>query len=108
LNRYSPNCNTDENCAQYAFCYIIWWKLHNTIGPAIYFSLEQDDDFFDQDEQEIRSDSNFLLELFLHHFDDVQQILDVALVGDRLDLEKIFDDPTYWTNPGLSDNNDGT
>lgn len=25
-------CRDDENCAQYSYCYIVWWKLHDTVG----------------------------------------------------------------------------
>jgi len=76
----------------------VWWKLHDTIGPAIYLQLEQDDDFFDiLDARELLfDDTDFLSKLFLHHFDDVQQILDAASVNQVLDLNQVFDDPNYW------------
>ena len=38
-NYLAEPCQSDENCAQYSWCYIVWWKLHNTIGPAVSFDF---------------------------------------------------------------------
>ena len=57
LNFLAPNCNTDENCDQYNYCYIAWWKLADTIGPALFLRVEMDDDFYDLAAEEIAGDS---------------------------------------------------
>jgi len=70
---YSPSCSSEENCDQYSSCYIIWWKLHDTVGPANYLNVEQNDDFFNMDFGEFRedliADTEFFAQLFGHHFD---------------------------------------
>ena len=61
-NDIAVPCKDDENCPQYAYCYIVWWKLHDTIGPALYLQMEQSDDFFDIEAEEVageKSDSPF-------------------------------------------------
>jgi len=65
-------CPGDENCSQYSYCYIVWWKLHDTVGPASYLQLEQADDFFDIQANEVRGDVTgdgfFEVSLFLMIF----------------------------------------
>ena len=46
LNYLAPSCNTDANCPAYAYCYIVWWKLHDIVGPGLFLRVEQDDTFF--------------------------------------------------------------
>lgn len=100
----APSCNTDVNCAQYAVCYIVWWKLHDTIGPATQLRLEQTDDFFDVDADFVEGDVTniqFYREVLFHHFDDAQEIirLGTVRVNDTFaffNSDLIFLNETYW------------
>ena len=73
----SPTCANKEgyeNCELYYPCYIIWWKLHDTIGPATYLRLEQEEPFydnlnFDALQQDFAQDEGFFKQLYNHHFD---------------------------------------
>jgi len=72
---YAPSCAQEyENCFLYYPCYIIWWKLHDTIGPATYLRVEQDEDFYNVDFEfltnDFANDREFFQQLFGHHFDD--------------------------------------
>jgi hypothetical protein len=104
LNSMAPNCNTDENCPGYNWCYIAWWKLHDTIGPALYLRLEQDDDFYDIGAEEQATDVTgdpFFEQILLHHFDDIGQIIQDGTVVDEdgksnFVADRIFLDPEYW------------
>ena len=105
------NCNTDENCPAYNYCYIAWWKLHDTVGPANFLRLEQDDDFYDIDADEVQEDSTgdqFFTQVLLHHFDDLNAVVQDGTVGNEFDAERIFVDqgkvgldgePGYWYYP---------
>jgi len=111
-NFLAPNCNTDENCAQYNYCYIAWWKLHDTVGPGLFLRVEQDDEFFDIPAEEIEGnaeDDPFLTQVLLHHFDDIAQIIEDGTVGNEFNADRIFLDPDYWTYPvtGEVDIDDG-
>ena len=48
-NYVAPSCSSDENCAGYAYCYIVFWKFGDTIGPQTYLRMnyQNDDAFFD-------------------------------------------------------------
>lgn len=101
LNYYSPNCNTDENCAQYAYCYIVWWKLHDTIGPAPYIHPAQDDDFFDMTSPDFQrgtvQDTDFYEELLMHHWNDVAIIRNAGKDQNGVfQNSRIFDANVYW------------
>ena len=50
--------DTAVNCEHWIPCYIIWWKLSDTIGPATFLRMIQSDDFFNVDFQYIRDDYN--------------------------------------------------
>lgn len=71
--KYSPSCSRSANCVQYSACYIVWWKLHDTVGPANYIHTKQDDDFynmkFSEFQEDLAEDKEFLAQLFGHHFD---------------------------------------
>ncbi|KAL7470885.1 hypothetical protein ACHAXS_011163 [Conticribra weissflogii] len=72
---YAPSCAQEyENCFLYYPCYIIWWKLHDTIGPATFLRVEQDEDFYNVDfeflTKDFQNDQEFFQQLFGHHFDD--------------------------------------
>ena len=93
-NTEAPNCNTDPRCAEYAYCYIVWWKLHDTIGPATKLRIKQEDDFFDADDAFVTNDNvDFSQEVAFHHFEDSEEIVNAA---GGTDLNLIFEDPAYW------------
>lgn len=73
--------------------------------PALFLRLEQDDDFYDieadQIEEDVTNDPVLNQIIFLHHFDDIQQIIEDRTVvdGDRssnFNADRIFLDPKYW------------
>ena len=92
------------NCAQYGTCYIVWWKLHDTIGPATQLRLEQNDDFFDLDADFVQGDVTtiqFYREMLFHHFDDSNEIVRLGTVQINETLavfnsDLIFLNETYW------------
>jgi hypothetical protein len=101
-NYLSPNCNTDENCPQYSYCYIVWWKLHDTVGPALFMRVDQDDTFYDGAEDVINADSTedpFMAQVLLHHFDDIDQVIEDGTVDNEFDADRIFLDEKYWMYP---------
>lgn len=69
----AKSCSSERNCAQYSSCYIVWWKLHDTIGPANFVHVNQDDEFFNMPFEELREDleedEEFFNQFFGHHFD---------------------------------------
>lgn len=87
---YSPSCaKTEPNCPSYFACYIIWWKLHDTIGPANYLRIVQDEPFydatFDNILDDLEDDNEFFKQLFGHHFDT-----------DDAPTDDTFEDPDNW------------
>ena len=106
-NFLAPNCNDDENCPQYNYCYIAWWKLHDTVGPALFLRVEQDDEFYDVDAEEIQEDSTgdeFFTQVLLHHFDDINEVIEDGTVdlpggGSEFNADRIFLDEEYWVYP---------
>ena len=88
---YAPSCAQEyENCPLYYPCYIIWWKLSDTIGPVTYMRVEQDEPFFedlnvDVLEQDFAQDQPFLQQLFGHHFN-----------GGDAPSDDTFEDPDNW------------
>lgn len=88
---YSPSCSKEyDNCPLYYPCYIIWWKLHDTIGPATYLRLEQNEPFydgldFDRLENDLAKDQQFFQQLFGHHFDT-----------DDAPTDDTFEDENNW------------
>ena len=102
-NSFAPSCNTDVNCAQYAYCYIVWWKFTDTIGPASQLRLEQNDDFYDVDATFVSGDVTgveFFQELLFHHFNDANEIVRLGTVttGNTAEFlsDRIFLNSTYW------------
>lgn len=89
------NCKSNVNCNFYTPCYIVWWKIQDTIGPAPYLRLKanegeafygkvNDDDFR---KKYLNKDVNFFNQLFGHHF----------LNDDKLPLTTAtFDNEKYW------------
>lgn len=53
-------------------CYIVWFKLHDTIGPAPFLRLDQNEAFFDVDAAELQEifvdRPDFFEQFFGHHF----------------------------------------
>mmetsp|Transcript_21416 Transcript_21416/g.36493 ORF Transcript_21416/g.36493 Transcript_21416/m.36493 type:complete len:182 (-) Transcript_21416:765-1310(-) len=95
-NEFAPSCNTDENCRQYAPCYIVWWKLHDLVGPASGFTPQQQgDDFFDIDMvQDVLTDEEFFAQLLFHHFDDVGPLIETIREAGGIDA--FFAMPEVW------------
>jgi hypothetical protein len=82
----------------------VWWKLHDTIGPASQLKIEQNDDFFDLSAEAIQSDVtgvDFFREMLFHHFDDSAEIIRLGTVQvsgstAKFDSDLIFLNATYW------------
>jgi hypothetical protein len=88
--KIAPSCSKEyENCPLYYPCYIIWWKLHDTIGPATYLRVEQKEPFFnvklDQLNKDFTKDPAFFNQLFGHHFDTDDPLQDDT-----------FENPENW------------
>ena len=87
----SPSCAQSEpNCESYFACYIIWWRLHNTVGPATFLRVPQSDEaFYDITYEEVigdlAADEVFRNQLFNHHFDT-----------DTVPTDADFEDPNNW------------
>eukprot|EP00547_Thalassionema_nitzschioides_P008275 CAMPEP_0194226712 /NCGR_PEP_ID=MMETSP0156-20130528/42406_1 /TAXON_ID=33649 /ORGANISM="Thalassionema nitzschioides, Strain L26-B" /LENGTH=265 /DNA_ID=CAMNT_0038959157 /DNA_START=9 /DNA_END=806 /DNA_ORIENTATION=+ len=98
-NPLAPSCTQDFNCRQYTQCYIVWWKLHDTVGPATALRLEQNDDFF-TNADEIMGNENIgevLGQLLFHHFDDAREIIQRGRnSAGEFETEKIFRNKTFW------------
>ncbi|KAL7550460.1 hypothetical protein ACHAWF_013685, partial [Thalassiosira exigua] len=90
LSAISPSCNTEyKNCPLYYPCYVIWWKLHDTIGPATYLRVEQNTPFYEGLEfeylnRDFQEDEKFFNQLFGHHFDDI------------IPTDDTFENPNEW------------
>ena len=74
--------------------------MADTIGPAIYLKVEQDDDFYDISADELEGDQtdyDFFQQFSLHHWDDIDTIV-VAGTDSNGDFKAstIFNDPDYW------------
>jgi hypothetical protein len=99
-NSVASSCARDENCAQYAPCYIVWWKIVDTVGPAAYLRLQQNDDFFDVDKlQDVTSDRDFYAQWAYHHWDDIDELL-YDLLDPAESLESVFANPNIWNPTG--------
>ena len=108
---FAPSCRQqDENCPQYTPCNAVWWKLHDTVGPAPYFRLQQQqqaaannqDDFWDIAMiQDVLTDSSFFEQILFHHFDDMTPFLEV--LGQSNSIQEAFATPSLWdANSSLS------
>ena len=100
-NDLAPSCSQDQNCAQYAYCYIVWFKFHDTFGPATYLNIEQEGNFFDVPNSEVegnRLGDEFFDQLFFHHFDNVTAVLEAGKNGNDFGFQsdKVFENPKYW------------
>ena len=84
--------DTAVNCEFWIPCYIVWWKLADTVGPATFLRLDQEDDFFNIDLDYIRNDFNsannylFYAQWFNRFVDDDYYYMD----------DSVFGDPTRW------------
>ena len=99
-NDVAPNCNSDQNCARYNYCYIAWWKLHDTVGPHSFLRVEQTDDFYDVTDNEFRPnaiENPFFGQLFYHHWDNIEPIIDAGTTsGGNFNADLIFTNPEFW------------
>ena len=86
----SPSCSKDVNCQFFKPCYIVWFKLHDTIGPAPFLRLKQNEAFYDindDDFQKVIQDNTAFYNQFLgHHF----------LTDDLPLTDATFIDPANW------------
>jgi hypothetical protein len=86
----SPTCAKDFNCRFFKPCYIVWFKLHDTIGPAPFLRLDQNEAFFDVNDddfkQVIENNPEFYQQFYGHHF----------LTDDLPLTEATFVDPNNW------------
>jgi hypothetical protein len=68
----SLSCSKEYNCNFYKPCYIVWFKLHDTIGPAPYIRLKQSEAFYDVNDDDfnqlIQDDPEFYNQFLGHHF----------------------------------------
>ena len=103
-NFEAPSCSLDENCAQYAYCYIVWFKFHDTFGPATYLDVEQEGNFFDVNNTEVRGDDkfgeDFFDQLYFHHFDDVAEKIQFGTVDGDFVPAVLFEDTAFWQEEG--------
>lgn len=80
----------------------MWFKFHDTFGPATYLNVEQDGPFYDVPNSEVRGDKvgeEFFDQLYFHHFDDVEAVLNAGTSdAGSFQLSLIFEDPNYWDN----------
>jgi len=92
--KQAPSCSKEVNCKNWHPCYIVWWKLHDTIGSLNFVRVEQSDDFFNSNLQVILNNetideegnvSPFYLQWFMHHFDD-----------DMFKRDYYVEDPENW------------
>ena len=86
----SPSCSKDVNCQFFKPCYIVWFKLHDTIGPAPFLRLKQNEAFYDindDDFQKVIQDNAAFYDQFLgHHF----------LTDDLPLTDETFVNPANW------------
>jgi hypothetical protein len=74
------SCADEDNCKNYIPCYIVWWKLSDTVGPATFFRLPGSRnflDFFNVDVDFIKAElnidpaiSNFRSDYQFHYTND--------------------------------------
>ncbi len=89
-SKRATSCSNEKNCVFFDPCYIVWFTLHDTIGPAPYIRLDKTEPFFDvsdaQLEQMFLDRPDFYDQLFGHHF-----------MTDDLPLtDATFVDPKNW------------
>lgn len=90
---------TEPNCRNYQACYIVWWKLQDTVGPANFLRIQQDDDFFDWENTDFAIEFNnpetlgfYLGQLYGHHSDDDTPIDEYPYTV----TDEFFEDPANW------------
>lgn len=80
----SPSCQAEPNCQNWIPCYIVWWKLSSTVGPATFLRLRSTKyfpDFYNMGVKEITADINKeenapFYENFFNHFTDDDGVAD--------------------------------
>lgn len=95
----APSCAHEyDNCPLYYPCYVVWWKLHDTAGPATYLDVEEDTMPFYKDVDlkwlalDWRKDLDFKYQLFGHHFDDDDGVFD----EDGSLIDDVFQKAKNW------------
>jgi len=89
----APSCSKELNCKNWHPCYIVWWKLHDTIGPESFVRLAQNESFYNIDFSYVQNDFTtdegdvipFYGQWFFHHFDD-----------DNYKPDTFVEDPDNW------------
>ncbi len=80
--------------------------MHDTVGPAMAMRLDQDDEFYEGAQDEIDAESSntdpFMTQLLLHHFDDIDQVIEDGTENDDFDAERIFLNEKYWMYPEVT------
>lgn len=76
---YSPSCSkSNANCPLYSPCYIVWWYLHDSIGPATFANFQwgrQKEAFYDNSfnvtewRAMLNTSPTFFKQFYGHHFD---------------------------------------
>lgn len=75
---YSPSCSSNSHCPFYSPCYIVWWYLHDSIGPATFANFQwyrQKEPFYENSfnvtewRKELNESPNFFAQFYGHHFD---------------------------------------
>ena len=123
-NILAPSCSNDENCAQYSYCYIVWWKLADTVGPLNYIRIEQDDDFYDVPNEELKVNLNINLtpdstvtnsndlevdetnddfwnQVMTHLFKDRARMITLGLEDGKFSTEALFLNVKAWESPDM-------
>lgn len=89
-SKRATSCSNEKNCVFFDPCYIVWFTLHDTIGPAPYIRLDQTEPFFDVSaadlEQMFLDRPDFYDQLFGHHF----------MTDDLPLIDATFVDPKNW------------
>lgn len=71
-SKRATSCSQEKNCVFFDPCYIVWFALHDTIGPAPYIRLNQNEAFFDVNAAELQQifvdRPDFFEQMFGHHF----------------------------------------
>jgi|AntRauTorckE5430_2_1112549.scaffolds.fasta_scaffold00569_3 hypothetical protein len=105
-NFEAPSCSLDQNCAQYSYCYIVWFKFHDTFGPATFLDIENGEggngEFFDVPNSEVRGadkfGDDFFDQLYFHHFDNIAEVITAGTEAGNPNFvpELVFENQQFW------------
>ena len=86
----ATSCSQEKNCVFFDPCYIVWFALHDTIGPAPYIRLNQNEPFFDENAAELQ-------QIFVDRPDFFEQMFGHFFFTDDLPLDDAtFVDSNNW------------